>query len=142
MAVAAVSLVLYWPGRSQVEIVVEASLWIYRSPANSASPPEKVPLGDDFLPMHAALLKSPLMIDNAVKKYQLDALASLAGKDAAAAIREGLSVTADPTVPKSILILRFRGTSAGDAEAVLNALINSYTAHFDDSYRKRDRLLR
>jgi hypothetical protein len=142
---AAVPLVLYWSARPQPGIVAEATVWIFPSPARAASSAERWSLRDDYLPMHAALLKSPVMIDQAVKMHQLDALASLAGKDAAATIREGLSVTHDPSFPKSVLILQFRGTSPSDAEAVLKTLIDSYTVYLEKdaetTYKKHREVL-
>jgi capsular exopolysaccharide synthesis family protein len=98
---------------------------------------------EDYVSTHLVLVRSPLVIERAVKKRQLGGLRSFAGQDPVAAIRAGLA--ADREKPKdagpsavpnnNIINLTFAGPDPGDAEAVLNAVVDSYRDFLDETYR-------
>jgi capsular exopolysaccharide synthesis family protein len=95
---------------------------------------------DDYVPTHLAILKSPLIAGRAVKKRQLESLASFAGRgDPTNAIIGALSVKRDVTDAvgsgSKILNLSYRGPQADDCTAILTAVIDSYKDFLDETYR-------
>ncbi len=82
---------------------------------------------EDFLSTHLTLIRSPLVVEKAVRKRDLGALESFAGADPVAAVAAGLVVARDTKDGASNIInLTFRGPRADDCGAVLNAVIDSY----------------
>jgi hypothetical protein len=88
---------------------------------------------EDYLGTHAILLRSPLLIEQAVAAHKLAALKSLTGRDAVGAIIQGLSVRRDAEAP--VLVLTFKGADTKDATAILNALIASFREFLETTYR-------
>jgi capsular exopolysaccharide synthesis family protein len=93
---------------------------------------------EDYLATHREIIRSPLIIHAAVKKGQLRALPSFAGKgDPTGQIRSGLSVTRDTKEggATNILILSYTCSEAKDCEKVLVAIIDSYKDFLEATYK-------
>jgi uncharacterized protein involved in exopolysaccharide biosynthesis len=95
---------------------------------------------EDYLAEHMALIKSPLIVERAVKSHRLQTLRSFAGNDNPTnAIIAALAFTRDaattPLQSNHILTLSFRGADADDCRTVLNAVFNSYRQFLDATYR-------
>jgi hypothetical protein len=87
---------------------------------------------------HLVVLRTPLILDRAIKKGDLATLKSFAKvADPAAAIQAGLSATADPSSDTSHLLIKltFRGASADDSVKVLAAIIESYRESLFQDYQ-------
>jgi succinoglycan biosynthesis transport protein ExoP len=104
---------------------------------------------DDYLPTHMALIRSPVIVGQAVQNEHLQSLSSFAGKgDPTSFIVGALSVgcdTKESSIRSSsnILKLSFRGSTANDCEKVLNAVIGSYSDFLGQTYQDvSDRALR
>jgi capsular exopolysaccharide synthesis family protein len=96
---------------------------------------------DDYLPTHMALIKSPVIVGQAVKTHELESLPSLAfSGNPTAAIVGGLLVTCDAREgsirsSSNILKLSYRGSSASDCQKVLDAVIGSYSDFLGQTYQ-------
>jgi capsular exopolysaccharide synthesis family protein len=92
---------------------------------------------EDYVATHMVVIRSAVVIEQAVKKRNLQALPSFAGGDAAAAIAAGLSTVRDSKdatgSPNNIINLSFRGPVAEDCAVVLNAVIESYQEFLDQT---------
>ena len=94
---------------------------------------------EDYVATHQTLLKSPLIVERAVKKKNLGALECFAGEeDVTETILLSLTVArtraAGPTA-SNVLDLAFRGGKADECPIVLNAIIDSYKDFLDETYR-------
>lgn len=96
---------------------------------------------DDYVSTHLTLLRSPLVVEKAVRKRNLGGLKSLAGHpDPVGAIRVGLTAVrevnkdAPANAQNNVIILTYAGSDPGDTEAVLNAVIDSYRDFLDETY--------
>lgn len=87
---------------------------------------------EDNLGTHSLLIRSPLLVDKAIKEHHLDSLASLAGaSNPAQVIIRGISVgRADAggggDGSADVLELRYAGTDPQDCAEVLNAIIETH----------------
>jgi capsular exopolysaccharide synthesis family protein len=92
---------------------------------------------EDYLSTHVALIRSPLVIERAVAKWELGSLRSLAGMgDPTPSIINGLGVVRETSsVSSSILNLTYRGTAADECGNVLNAVIDSYQEFLQETYQ-------
>ena len=93
---------------------------------------------EDTLSTHVLLLRSPLIVRQAVEKHHLASLSSLKGEeDPVGAIIEGLS--ASPTDKKSpggqVIDLAYEGRDPEHCVIVLDAVIKSYEAFLGDTYQ-------
>jgi capsular exopolysaccharide synthesis family protein len=96
---------------------------------------------EDYLTTHVMLLRSPLIIQEAVKKRGLDALKSFeGGGDPVGTIKAGLTVSRDESTgsntPSNILNLSYRGSVPEDCGKILTAILESYQDFLDLSYRR------
>jgi len=99
----------------------------------------RLPHSDDSLAAHQLLIRSPLIIQRAVQKRQLQELKSFAQEgDPTGVILAGLSVGQATPEPATlgILQLAFRGPDPDDCASALNAIIDSYQDFLDEIDRK------
>jgi capsular exopolysaccharide synthesis family protein len=96
---------------------------------------------DDYLPTHMRLIRSPVIVEQAVQDHQLQTLPSFAiSANPTGSIVGALTVTCDTKEASirsssNILTLSYRGTAAGDCEKVLNAVIQSYSGFLGQTYQ-------
>jgi capsular exopolysaccharide synthesis family protein len=95
---------------------------------------------EDYLATHLVLIRTPLLIERAVKKRDLGSLPSLIGTgDPVGAISAALSAQRDgkdaTSGPNNIINLTYRGPVAADCGKVLKAIIESYKDFLDETYR-------
>jgi capsular exopolysaccharide synthesis family protein len=93
---------------------------------------------EDYVATHLILLRSPLIVERAVRKRELGNLQSL-GADPVGTIRAGLSASRDDkkdatAAPNNIINLTYRGGDPADCAAVLTAVIESYRDFLDETY--------
>jgi len=97
---------------------------------------------EDPISTHQAIIKSPLIVNQAIREAELESLESLkAAEDPARAVGAGLSVSRDAANMlernNAILNLSYTCSIAEDAPVILNAVIDSYKKFMDRS-RQRD----
>ena len=96
-------------------------------------------LMEDYMATHQALIKSPVIVGDAVRKKNLQDLPSFrGGGDPTRKIIELLKVTRDTTQESrsaSILSLSMRCREPGDCAVVLQAIIDSYKDFLDATYK-------
>jgi capsular exopolysaccharide synthesis family protein len=94
---------------------------------------------EDYVSTHLVLIRSPLVIQKAVKKRNLAALPCFESQDPAGALLAGLSagrdLAKDGSAPNNIINLGFRGRNSADTGTVLAAVIDSYRDFLDETYR-------
>jgi uncharacterized protein involved in exopolysaccharide biosynthesis len=95
---------------------------------------------EDYLATHQALLRSSLIVEQAISKSNLGALQSFADKkgELTETIIKGLSVTRARIgggESDNVLTLSFYGTVANECSTVLNAIIRSYQDFLEETYR-------
>src|SRR5262249_14183919 len=96
---------------------------------------------EDYVSTHVVLIRSPFVVQLAVKKRNLASLRSFEGQgDPTAAILAGLSAARDvpkdsTSPPNSISSLPYKGADSSDSAAVLAAVIDSYRDFLDETYR-------
>jgi capsular exopolysaccharide synthesis family protein len=94
---------------------------------------------DDYVATHQTLLHSPLLVEKAVRKHGLTDLASLAEeKDVTETILQGLTVLRNKAPggnTDNVLNLYYYGPNARECPVVLDALIDSFKNHLDETYR-------
>src|SRR5271165_577354 len=95
---------------------------------------------EDYMGTHMVLLKSPLIIERAIRKRDLTSMKTFEGSgDPVGQVLGSLVVsrdTKDPTLgSNNIIQLAFRGPVAEDCGKVINAIIDSYQDFLDSTYR-------
>jgi uncharacterized protein involved in exopolysaccharide biosynthesis len=92
---------------------------------------------EEYLATQAALIRSPLIVERAVKAERLDSLKTFAEDTPGMAyVVQGLSVRRDPRdKSNSILEVSFRGLSPDESEKVLDAVISSYEQFLRENYQ-------
>ncbi len=94
---------------------------------------------EDYVSTHQVLIKSPLIIERAIKKRGLSALKSFTDEkdDLAEAIGKALIVTRNkgPSGNNNILDVAYRTKDAAEAALVLEAVIESYKDFLDETYK-------
>ena len=97
--------------------------------------------GEDYLPTHAAILKSPLVIGRAIESIGVAALPTLA----AAHARSGRGLTAEaideitisrPDRAAKIIEIDYRAGSRDEATRMVAALVASYESFLADKFQK------
>lgn len=94
---------------------------------------------EDNLATHSLLIRSPLLVEKAIKEHNLDSLRSLAGaSNPAQVIIRGISVGradggAGADTSADVLELRFTGTHPQDCAKVLDAVIENYQKFLGDT---------
>jgi capsular exopolysaccharide synthesis family protein len=100
---------------------------------------------EDYVSTHLIVIRSPIIIDRAVRKRNLGALKSLQGGDPVGLIQAGLVATrevnkdAPSTAGNNVINLSYSGSDPGDVEAVLSAVIESYKDFLDETYQNTSR---
>jgi capsular exopolysaccharide synthesis family protein len=93
---------------------------------------------EDYVATHQTLLHSPLLVGHAVRKHDLAALSGFAGeKDIADAVLQGLTVLRNKAPggnTDNVLNLYYYGPSARECPLVLEAVIDSFKEHLDQTY--------
>ena len=95
---------------------------------------------EDFVSTHVVVLRSPLIVERAVKKRDLGSLKSFeGGGDPIAIIGAGLLVGRDnnkdsSTGPSNIVNMSYRVLVSEDCPRILNAIIDSYQEFLDYNY--------
>jgi succinoglycan biosynthesis transport protein ExoP len=97
---------------------------------------------DDYLATQMEIIKSPRIVGEAVRKNELDKLASFAGKgDPTATIRGSLTVTrtiqSSSNAPTNIINLSFRGPKNEDCEIVLRAITDAFHDYLKKVYESQ-----
>jgi len=102
-------------------------------PGNDA----RMTIVEDYLSTHQVLIKSPLIIGEAVQDGNLRDLPSFGGQDPTGKIIESLKVTREirENLPTNILNITYRGTVSADCGKVVNALIDSYRKFLNHNYQ-------
>jgi succinoglycan biosynthesis transport protein ExoP len=94
---------------------------------------------EDYVATHQTLIRSPLVVERAIKKRDLQALKCFAGQqdDLTDVIIASLGVNRSKTSSGSnnVLTLSFQATEPEDCATVLNAVIASYKDFLDETYR-------
>jgi polysaccharide biosynthesis transport protein len=94
---------------------------------------------DDFVGTHQGILKSPLMVDRAIRGGKLDTHPALRedGRELPETILRNLSVSRQRDsmgLGTSILALSYRAADPADASAVLKAVLDAYRKKLDEFY--------
>ena len=95
---------------------------------------------DDYVATHLILIRSPIVIERAVRKRNLGSLRSLAGNPVGT-IQAGLSATRETSkdsasaAGNNVINLSYSGSDPGDVETVLFAVIESYREFLDETYK-------
>jgi len=92
----------------------------------------------DQLPTHQTLVKSPVIIEQAIKTRKLRELASLADAEdpvEAIALSLGTARATARATSKDILQLTYRGRDPEDCAAILNALVECYKEFLAETYQ-------
>jgi polysaccharide biosynthesis transport protein len=95
---------------------------------------------DDPLPTQQGLLKSPLVLQRAVKQHQLASLRTFANEkeDVTTVLMKNLSVTRgkDPTgMVSNILLLSYRGPVPDECSQILDAVLAAYEEVLAETYQ-------
>lgn len=95
---------------------------------------------EDYLATHQILIRSPEIVNRAVKDHRLRELRTFQGHfDLVGTIRTSLVILRDgkdPSGPTSnVLNLAYSCTDSKDAATVLDAVIQSYTGYLDEKFR-------
>jgi capsular exopolysaccharide synthesis family protein len=94
---------------------------------------------EDYMATHVALLRSPLIVERAVKKRDLGTLKTFENVgDPAGVMTQNLTVARDNKEsgsPNNIVVLSYRGPIAEETGKVLSALLDSYQEFLDTTYR-------
>lgn len=107
-------------------------------PASEADP--RAFFYEDYLSTHQTLIKSPMIVQRAVQKKNLNQLRSFQGvDDPTGIIRASLNVSRDnkdaSTPSNNVLTLSFGALVAADCPIVLDAIIGSYRSYLDEKYK-------
>jgi capsular exopolysaccharide synthesis family protein len=103
--------------------------------------PRSLQFYEDYASTHMVLIRSPLVVQKAVRKRNLASLKSFEGHgDPTGIILAGLSASRDTpkdttAAPNNIINLSYKGGDSGDAGTVLAAVIDSYRDFLDETYR-------
>jgi capsular exopolysaccharide synthesis family protein len=94
---------------------------------------------EDYVATHLVVIRSQVVVEQAVRKRNLQALPSFAGVgDPTGVIIASLSATRDTKdssgAPNNVINLTYRGPVAEDCRVVLNAVIDSYQEFLDQTY--------
>jgi uncharacterized protein involved in exopolysaccharide biosynthesis len=92
---------------------------------------------EEYLATQAALIRSPLIVERAVKAEGLASLETFTeNTHSMGDVVQGLSVRRDPRdKSNSILEVSFKGLSPDESEKVLNAVISSYQKFLEENYQ-------
>lgn len=92
---------------------------------------------DDYVSTHIVLLKSPVVLGDAVQSGGLALLKSFEGQgNVAGAIASNLIVTRDNSgTNRTIINLAYEGPVSSDTPKILDAVIGSYTRFLEGAYR-------
>jgi capsular exopolysaccharide synthesis family protein len=93
---------------------------------------------DDYLSTHQTLIRSPVVVANAVNRAKLGALPCFAGRtDIVHEIISALKLSREMNAgsPTSVLSIAFRGTRPDDCATVVNALAESYQQFLRTRYQ-------
>jgi capsular exopolysaccharide synthesis family protein len=98
--------------------------------------------GDDYLPTHAAVIRSPMVVARAIEKVGLDDLptpraARDAGRDPIQEVIDNLPVSR-PDRAAQILRLDYQAGSREEAVRTLAAITESYEEFLEDKYQKNN----
>jgi polysaccharide biosynthesis transport protein len=93
---------------------------------------------DDYLATHQILIRSPLIVQKAVKKNQLNSLRMFQGNDPTGEIISSLTILRDNNnqaySSNNILNLAYRGQVPDECGKVLESVIDSYKDFLDKTY--------
>lgn len=111
-------------------------------PLNVANDPRNT-MFDDFMPTHVVVLRSPLIVEKAVKKNHLETLRTFEGTgDPVGTILSSLTVSRDikelagtGSNASNIVYLGYRGPVSDETGKILLAIIDSYQEFLDVKYK-------
>jgi succinoglycan biosynthesis transport protein ExoP len=98
----------------------------------------RMPIVEDYLATHQVLIKSPLIVSEAVREGKLGDLESfVGGQDATGKIIEALKITREirENQPTNILNITCRSPVSADCGIIVNAVIESYHKFLKSTYR-------
>lgn len=96
---------------------------------------------EDYMSTHMVLLKSPLIIQQAIRKRDLGSLKSFDNVgDPVTTVQQSLSVARDSgkdttSMPNNVLLLSYRGPVSEDCGKILTAIVESYQDFLDITYK-------
>ncbi|MCI0461138.1 MAG: Wzz/FepE/Etk N-terminal domain-containing protein, partial [Gemmataceae bacterium] len=115
-----------------------AQILVVRKHPDAVTGGDRLAASEDYVATHQALLKSPLVIERAIKEGRLAGLQSLAdARDPTEAILQKLSITRsrDPSGnSNNVLTLAFRGADPDECNRILEALIRAYREVVAETY--------
>lgn len=133
------------PGAQAKQAVGQDKKTMFEAEAQVMVIPKRVPgkekgkgTDEEDIATQLVLLKSPLLIERAIKNHQLQSLKVFAGREPVQIMIESLIVQRHPASPY-ILDFAFRGTEAEDCIAVLKAILQTYSEFLDEEYRQVSR---
>ena len=131
----------YW----QREPVYQASALVLvrklnSQPLQAAGPDMRLSYFEDYMATHVVVIRSPLIVDRAIKKKDLASMKSFeASGDPLGQILSSLAVNRDTKETtggaNNVVYLSFRGPIADECGKVLTAVIDSYQEYLDKQYR-------
>ncbi len=129
-------------GYSQFVPIYQSSAQVLVVKKSNGSPSQgdsRATVVEDYVATQLILVKSPFIIERAIKKRDLQNLVSLQGKgDPVELIHSGLGAEREKDGSGSqnnIINLTYRGTVAEDSPAILKAIIASYQDFLDEKYK-------
>ncbi len=94
---------------------------------------------EDYVSTHQALIRSPLIVDGAIRKRNLQDLKCFADEteNLTEVVIKALSVSRNRSTGtnNNVLVLSYRAVDAEDASVILGAVIESYKNFLDETYR-------
>jgi succinoglycan biosynthesis transport protein ExoP len=92
---------------------------------------------EDYLATHQVLIKSPLIVSDAVREGKLHDLESFGGEDPTGKIIEALKITREvrENQPTNILNITCRSPISADCGVIVNAVIESYHKFLNRTYQ-------
>jgi polysaccharide biosynthesis transport protein len=122
-----------YQSKSQVMVIKKAG-----SPMPAAGADPRMTFYEDYVATHLVVVKSPLIVQRAVQKFNLAGLPSFQGQgDPTGTILLNIVTTRDTTAStaNNIINLSYRGTVPQDTARVLQAVITSYKEFLDETYK-------
>lgn len=109
------------------------------NPLSGTDPDPRQSYYEDYVSTHQVVIKSPVVVANAVQKRNLTQLTAMNGvRDPILAIRTALTVQRegkDPMAASNVLNLSYRGPKAEDCAIILDSIIDSYKDFLDETYK-------
>lgn len=137
---------LYYAQKQPIYQSISQMLVVKKTPNDSlqlSNQESRIAYMEDYMSTQSVLVRSPAIIDRAIKKPNMQDLKSFADErpeNVVYAIRDSLQVLKDNRdsqtgAMNNILTLSFRGPEADDCRTVLLAIMDSYQSFLDETYK-------